>query len=76
MFSKFIALGVLGAIASTALAAPASAGHSGRMLAIDLTKGRITDNGINDGRVCLISRQLRFDPWTERFISMKTKRCF
>lgn len=39
------------------------------LIAIDETKPRgvrITDSGVNDGRVCRIFFAPRFDPWTER----------
>ena len=35
----------------------------------------ITDNGVNDGRVCKIFFKKVYDPWTEMYKQVKTKQC-
>ncbi len=55
-----------------------SAASRFRMHSVDFTQGPrpvIHDNGVPDGRVCKISFERVFDPWTEDFFVRKVKRC-
>ena len=76
--NRTIVLAVAGVAATAGYTSNASARGPQRMFAVDYTKGNkpvFTDNGVNDGRVCKIYFKQVYDPWTEMFRKVKTKKC-
>ena len=76
--SAALVLGVAALGGATFTPAPAEARGTHRMVAVDYTQGGrpvITDNGVNDRRVCKIFFKRVYDPWTEMYKSVKTKQC-
>ena len=76
--SAALALGVAALGCATFMPAPAEARGTHRMVAVDYTQGGkpvVTNNGVNDGRVCKIFFKRVYDPWTEMYKQVKTKQC-
>ncbi len=78
MFVKLGAIALAAGTIMVATAGPSAAYNPRAMVSRDETRPggpRIHDNGVNDGRFCVIRFEQVWDRWTEDWITKKVKRC-
>jgi len=79
--NRALNIAVAGLVASSAIVTTASAGSGVKasMTSVDTTQPggpRIHDNGVPDGRTCVIYWRVAYDPWIEDYRRVKAKKCF